>query len=261
MVGERALSVREAADALGVSVQRVRQLIRAGRLAARRSSAGWLVLEQAVAGRLDNVSNGRPAEPRTVWAAIALLAAASDQVSPSGEGKQAAEVVADRRLRHRVLRMLDDLPDPVEDAAPWMRLLSSRGRVRRMWAHPGVVDRVFADRRVARSEELTVVLRGEGLAGGPRRLPGYVSASDVDDLIRDYRLLDDPDGQVVLLVVPADVPAELAPVPGLPVPAPAAIADLLAEDDVRARNSAVRRLRDIQQALREVGWLGTRRSR
>jgi excisionase family DNA binding protein len=45
------LSVHEAADAMGVSMQRVRQLIHDGQIAARRSSAGWLIPADAVSER------------------------------------------------------------------------------------------------------------------------------------------------------------------------------------------------------------------
>jgi len=256
MVNEQVLTVREAAETLGVSVQRVRQMIKDGQLVARRSSGGWLLPESTVLGRFGNVPRGRPAEPRTVWAAISLLAAASGHVFQVEEQKRPAEVVADRRLRHRVLRVLAALPDPVRDPAPWVRLLSSRGRLRRLWAHPGVLDRLVADPRVSPGGDLALATGVAGLVGGGSRLPLYVGAADVEDLIRRYRLRDDSDGGIVLVVVPASVPAELAPAGGQPVPAPAAVADLLDEDDARARNAGLRRLGELQHAVHERCWHG-----
>jgi hypothetical protein len=79
--------------------------------------------------------------------------------------------------------------------------------------------------------------------------------ADVNELLRRYRLRDDPDGRVVLIAVPAGVPAALAPARGKPAPAPAAVADLLDEHDVRAHDAGLRRLRDFQQALYQRGWL------
>jgi len=256
MADGQVLSVREAADAMGISAQRVRQMISNGQIPARRSSAGWLVPEAAVTARALNVRKGRPTGPRTAWAAIGLLDASARGSPADPQVRQhPVRVVADRRLRHRVLRLLAALPDPAQDLAPWSRLLSSRGQVRRMWAHPGVVDRLVADPAVSRGGDLAASVGGEGLAGGRRRLELYVAAGEADGLIRQYRMRDDPEGPVLLVVVPSSVPAELAPAPGQPVPAPAAVADLLEEDDVRARSAAVEQLRCFRHAVRAIGWL------
>src|SRR5258708_6498012 len=89
------LSVREAAEQLGVSSARVRQLISAGSLPARRSSAGWLIRADAVAHRSGSARAGRPASPRTAWAILCILssALAPDAANPPGC------MVGDRRLR------------------------------------------------------------------------------------------------------------------------------------------------------------------
>lgn len=78
---QQVLSVHEAADCLGVSMERVRQMIHAGQLAARRSSAGWLIPKESVAERSRNVHAGRPPAAQTAWSAIAVLAAAMAHVS------------------------------------------------------------------------------------------------------------------------------------------------------------------------------------
>lgn len=256
MYEQQVLSVHEAADVLGVSMQRVRQLIHGGQLAARRSSAGWLIPQGAVAGRAKNLHRGRPVDPQTAWSAIGLLAAVS-LASRSGPDSpaSAAHVVGDRKLRHRVLRMLAAMPDPVADEAPWRRLLSSRGQVRRLWAHPGLLDRLAADPDVSRGGAGAAALAGDGLAGGANRLELYVRAADADPLIRRFRMRDDPDGQVVLVVVPASVPPELVPIRARPVPAPAAVADLLEEDDPRARRAAIDHLQSLHRALHAARWL------
>ena len=250
------LSAREVADALGVSAQRVRQLIRDGRLRAHRSSAGWLVPQSAVRERLDNVERGRPVESGTVWAAVALLVGAASTGSRE-RGGQPAQIVADRRLRHRVLRMLAGLPDPVDDPGPWARLLSHRGSARRMWAHPGVLEALAADGRVSPGGDLAASI--EGLVGGSRRHQLYVRAPDVDKLVHQYRLRDNDDGNVVLIVVPDSVPAGLAPLPGRPAPEPAVAADLLDEDDPRARHAALQRLRGFHQAVYQQGLARSQR--
>lgn len=251
------LSVHEAADALGVSMERVRQMIHAGQLAARRSSAGWLIPADAVAERSRNVHNGRPPEPRTAWSAIALLAAAMAHASQSASDRavSVAEVVRDRKLRHRVLRLLASMPDPVTDAGPWRRLLSARGQVRHLWAHPGVLDRLASDPKVARGGAEAIPAGHDGLTERPGRLELYVSEADAEDLIRQYRMHEDRDGQVHLVIVPSSTPPELSPSAGVPVAVPAAASDLLEEDDPRARHAATIQLQAHQDALRAAGWL------
>jgi excisionase family DNA binding protein len=240
------LSVREAAEKLGVSSQRVRQLIKAGRLPARRSSAGWFISGQAVADRAESVPYGRPASPRTAWAVLDLLTAAA-ALPPDGSAwaAEACRVISDRRLRHHVLRMLSVIPDPFEDAGRWRLLLASRGATLRMWAHPGVLARLKADPRVCVGGAAAAISAG----GGTSRLDLYVGEADLEHVIGDYRLRDDANGQVMMHVVPASVPAELAPRRGAPVPAAAAAADLLEEEDARATDAALHQLRTMRNAV------------
>jgi excisionase family DNA binding protein len=253
---QQVLSVHEAADILGVSMQRVRQMIHAGQIDARRSSAGWLIPADAVADG-KRLHRGRPPKSQTAWSAVALLAAAADLASGAtpAHTRSAGQVVPDRKLRHRVLSMLASMPDPVADDAPWRRLLSSRGHVRRMWAHPGVLDRLAADPMVANGGADAALPTQSCLTGRGDRLELYVGDVDADELIRRYRMREDRDGQVNLVIVPSSVPAALAPEAGRPVPAPAAAADLLEEKDPRAHYAAATQLQYFQRALREVGWL------
>lgn len=257
VAGDQVLSVHEAADCLGVSMERVRQMIYAGQLAARRSSAGWLIPAESVAQRSGSVHTGRPLAPQTAWAAIAVLAAACVHASPSSEqAVPLAELIPDRRVRHRVLRLLASLPDPVADAGPWRRLLSARGQARRLWAHAGVLDLLAGDSRVSRGGAAGAAPADhDGLTARPGRLELYVSEADAQGLIRQYRMRDDNEGQVHMVIVPASVPPELAPGWGTPAPAPAAASDLLEEDDPRAHHAAAIVLQSHQAALRAAGWL------
>lgn len=252
------LSVHEAADVLGVSMQRVRQLINAGQIAARRSSAGWLIPSDAVAERSKGLHHGRPPAPRTAWSVIALLAVASELASqPEGDHNASViSLVPDRRVRHRVLRLLAGMPDPAVDDAAWRRLLSSRGHARRVWAHPGVLDRLAADPRVSVGGAIAEFAEHDGLTARPGQLQLYVGEADADEVVRSYRMRDDRAGQVSLLIVPSSVPAALAPSGGHPVPVPAAAADLLEEEDPRARRAGVIELRTDLRALQATGWLG-----
>lgn len=256
------LTVHEAADSLGVSMTRIRQMIHAGQLEARRSTAGWLIPAECVAERSGNVHPGRQFAPQTAWSAIAVLAAAIDHapLSPLRQDSSErcapiAELLPDRRVRHRILHLLASLPDPVVDDGPWRRLLSARGRVRRLWAHPGVLDRLASDSRVSRGGSGAASVGHDGLTAGSGRLELYVSQEDAEDLIHQYRMQDDSDGQVYLVIIPSAISHELAPGGGAPVAAPAAASDLLEEDDPRARYAAAAHLRSCVDALRADGWL------
>lgn len=265
MDARQVLSVHEAADILGVSMQRVRQMIHAGQLDARRSSAGWLIPESAVTERSKSLHlhQGRPLEPQTAWSAVALLAAAfacASQPSPDCAAS-AVHAVSDRKVRHRVLRMLASLPDPVVDDAPWRRLLSARGQVRHLWAHPGVLDRLAADPRVSRGGADATPTGHDGLTGRPGRLELYVNEADADEVIQRYHMHEDREGQVNLVIVPACVPSDLAPGRGNPVPLPAAASDLLEEEDPRARYAGAIQLRSCQDAMYAAGWLDRMKAR
>ena len=238
------LSVREAAEQLGVSSARVRQLISAGSLPARRSSAGWLIRADAVADRSGTARAGRPASPRTAWAILCILssALAPDATKPPGC------MVGDRRLRHHALQLLSAMRDPADDPVRWRMLLSSRGPTERMWAHPGLLSKLCHDGRISVGGDRAAAHVGEGVSRtGLCDL--YVAGSDVKDIVARYRLRPDPDGQVRLHVVPEGVPRELIlGGPGIVIPA-AGAADLLDENDPRARRSALLQLSAMFAAL------------
>lgn len=257
MADNQVLSVHEAAEFLGVSMERVRQMIRARQLPARRSSAGWLIPADAVEERSRNVHNGRPPEPRTAWSAIAVLAAAMAHGSQSAPDRamSAAEVLPDRKLRHRILRLLASMPDPVTDVGPWCQLLSARGQVRHLWVHPGVLDRLANDPKVSRGGIEAIPAGHDGLTARPSRLEVYVSEAHAENLIHQYRMHEDRDGQVHLVIVPSSIPPGLGPSGSAPVAVPAAAADLLEEGDPRAHYAGTIQLQSHKDALRATGWL------
>ena len=246
---DHVLNVREAAQALGVSPQRVRQMLVAGDLVGRRSSAGWMIEAEAVQCRVGRVAVGRPVAATTAWAVIALLEAGASTEGGDTAGETVGGVI-DRRLRHRARRLLGTLPDPSVDLDSWRVVLRARGRARRWWGHPGILARLADDPRCSRGGDVAVQAAGDGLAGGSHRLVVYVHAAEVENLICRYRLREDPDGQVTVVVVPGSVPAGLGPQPGRLAPAAAAAGDLLDEADPRARQAGVHQLQALLQAIR-----------
>ena len=117
-----------------------------------------------------------------------------------------------------------------------------------MWAHPGLLSNLCSDDRISVGGDRAAAHVGEGLSRvGLCDL--YVARSDVKDIVAHYRLRPDPDGQVRLHVVPEGLPRELiSGGPGIVLPAVGA-ADLLDEDDPRARRSALLQLSAMCAAL------------
>ncbi|HVB45691.1 MAG TPA: type IV toxin-antitoxin system AbiEi family antitoxin [Streptosporangiaceae bacterium] len=139
------------------------------------------------------------------------------------------------------MHLLSAMPDPANDPERWRLLLASRGRAEQMWAHPGLLPNLCADDRVRAGGDRAAARIGDGLSATPV-CDLYVARSEVKKIVNEYRLRPDPDGQVRLHAVPEGVPCDLIPGrPGLVVPA-AAAADLLDEDDPRARRSALLQL-------------------
>src|SRR6266852_7560321 len=117
-----------------------------------------------------------------------------------------------------------------------------------MWAHPGLLPRLINDPQVRVGGSVAAARVGEGLSDLPER-DLYLAESDVQQIVAKYRLRPDPDGQVRLHIVPASVPQELRPGHAEQLPAAAAAADLLDEDDPRACRSAQLQLHAMLTAL------------
>jgi excisionase family DNA binding protein len=268
-LAEDVVTVREAADRLGVSTQRVRQLISRGALSGRRASGGWLIDADCVASR--SPAAGRPVSSRTAWAVLRLLSSALEHV-PSGPPASdredeaeaigrvpatgpapldAAAAIADRRLRFHALRLLSGMPSPPDGADRWRALAASRGASARMWAHPGIIERLIDDPLVSGGGAEAAPAAGESLSHTSKR-DLYINEGHYEDLVARYRLRPDIEGQIIVHVVPADVPHDLAPRPGQAVPAAAAAADLLEEDDPRARRAALLVLSAMHRAFLDL---------
>lgn len=230
------LSAAEAAGKLGVSVRQVRRLAAAGELSGRRVGDRWLIDAEAVRARGRGLHQaGRPLSARMAWAVLAGAGAGLDGAQPVALDSSALlALLHDRQSRHR-FRMLLGKPPGAECWDQWLR---NRARRRRVWVHPGVLERLAEDPRLHPVDRSAVAQLGVGVAsGGSRRF--YVKEEDVASVLKAYRARDDDDGQVDLMVVPFDVPdAALGP-PGAPVSPAVALVDLLSSADARERRGAV----------------------
>jgi excisionase family DNA binding protein len=232
------LGVEEAAERLGVGPSQVRRLARDGELPARRVGSTWLIDDAGIERRRDlEPSAGRPLSPLMAWAVLhSLIAALGGDPAPisSHPASEVASWLGDRKERYRLRRLLSGAP-PVSRWEGWLR---RRATPRRIWVHPGVVDRLAADRRVRPGGAFAVAMAGLGLSGPDRPSLFYVDAEDADAVVAKYRGCDDPDGPLTLMVIPPEVPSGLRPRPGTPTPPAVALVDLLVSSDARQRHLA-----------------------
>jgi len=222
------LSVAEAAERLGISVQRVRQLLHAGELDGRKGPGGWIVAENAVRTREQTPpAAGRPLSSHMAWLVVAQLLAA-DSRPESG-----ADLELDRRDRYR-LRHLVAHRGIERDWAFW---LSRRANVAHYWVHPGVIESVLNDQRVSVSGAGVAAAAGAEIAGGDVS-DLYLSSEALPGVIDDYGLQSDPAGQLQIHLWRPGSGAEFVLRPGEPVPVALAALDLLSAPDSRARHWA-----------------------
>jgi excisionase family DNA binding protein len=122
------LSVSEAADRLQLDQSRIRQLVNAGDLPARRVGKVWLVDGDAVALMSRRVRpQGRPLSERRAWALLDLLA-----------GGDAPWLTAPARSQVRtVIRRMQSL-----GADEWRAALRNRGHKVSIDGHPAAVRRL-----------------------------------------------------------------------------------------------------------------------
>jgi hypothetical protein len=230
------VAVDDASSILHVGSRQVRNLIQSGALPARRYGNSWLVQGSAVRSRAMHApSAGRPLSPALAWV---MLAAAQHLLAAVGEAEAAADIwseIEDRQVRHRLRRLL---AEPVSERR-WKSWLAARAERRRVWVHPGVVDRMAADPRLHPGGSIAAAASAGISAGPPRRF--YIQSDALDSVMAQYRASDDPVGPIELMVLPSDVAQDWMHKAG-PVPEAVALADMLDSDDARERYAAAEKL-------------------
>jgi excisionase family DNA binding protein len=237
------ISVADAAERLGVSERHVRRLAEAGELSARRVGGRWLIDAEAVRDR--SRSEPRSGRPLSLSTACAVLAA-TNSVLEAGEDSPSPFVarIEDRRLRYRLRALLADAPPPHQ----WNHWLRHRAAAERVWVHPGVLDRFADDDRLHPAGGSVVASAGLGIAPGDR-WTFYVGENVLEEVLVDYRAQHSDDGQVVMMVVPAEVSATVLGGPGEPVMSAMVLVDLLASRDARERHVAAEALNAARQKI------------
>ncbi|MEW6582932.1 MAG: helix-turn-helix domain-containing protein [Actinomycetota bacterium] len=179
------VSVRRAAEMLGLSPRTVRALIADGRLPARRIDDRQWIVDSDDARRLLGRARppGRPLSPRSAWAILAL----AEGIAP--KGLSASEM---GRARRRLASL----------AAMPPRALAGRAAVHRFRAHSGVLGRIADDDRLVRAGVTGALNYGADVIA-LELIEGYVRPGDLDPLAAAYALQVASEGREnVILRVP-----------------------------------------------------------
>lgn len=210
------LGVAQAAEELGVSERRVRQMLADGVLAGERVGRVWVIdASQLPAVERLRRQVGRPWSASSAWGVLALADGKDPGLSP----------VEKSRARKRLGNGLEGI----------VGRLAARAEVQRFYAHPGVLD------RLARADE--VVLGGASAAAeydvdllARDGVEAYVRFSDRDALVSRFALDRDAERPNVVMRIVDD---EAWPFDkGQRVADRAIVAvDLLESDDARSRRS------------------------
>ena len=158
------MSAADAAKALGVSLERVRQLIRDGRLDARQVSGRWLVDPNSV-DRLAHEQRraGRPWAATRAWGLLALAAGRDVSWLAPAEIRRLRDVLADRNIGEVASQLRRRA-----DRHPW-------------YVHPGLIEDLLA-------EDGVVV--GGARASGQLRDSGpvdvYIASDVLERLVNRY---------------------------------------------------------------------------
>lgn len=234
------IDVVDAARELKVDARQVRRLAASGELTARRVGGVWLIDRDSVRSRQRRGPRaGRPLSEPMAWGAAVLLARCLPGAARVDEA-DAALPALDSRMQRRLRLLLAD-PPAFEHWPQWMRNHSDR---RRVYIHPGILDRFGDDARVLSVDPSSLL----GVGGVEQRF--YVSASDLPGVLADYQGKLDPEGPVELHVV-HDAGAQVLDRCPEAVAVAAAV-ELVASPDARERHAACDVLRE---AVRNLGDL------
>lgn len=226
------IAVEEAAQRLGVSESRIRQLLNAGDLSGRRIGRAWLVDGDDVA-RLQGQQRraGRPVGPKRAWAIVDLLSGGSGPWLSYSERSQVRSYVA-------------RLDEPSADE--WRSILRGRNEVRPVRAHPAALARLAQLDQVLVSGPAEAARRGFDLvAVGEPRPEFYLPIIEWSQISRSLALQPSNDADLVI-----HHPVAVWPFDGRDaVPDAAIAADLLDSAEPRAVRAGQLRLNELLQDL------------
>ncbi|MFS8102232.1 helix-turn-helix domain-containing protein [Lentzea alba] len=233
------LSVREAAERLGVNQARVRALLSAGQLAGRRIGSRWVVDGDAVSARLEIAATdrGRPLSTKSAWCTAALL-----------DGQETSWLTTSERSRLRA-RLNRHPASEVHTYRWWMQ---SRARSIRYRIAAGDIPELLKDHRVVAGGISAAGHYALGLAFGDEA-EIYVSSSDASRLVDEFFLIESYQGNLLIHVEDSDADwhqrTAAATDGGLVAPRLIVAADLMDSADTRSRSLGAQLLEQSLKTL------------
>lgn len=236
------ISVKDAAQRLGVDPSRIRQMLRAGDLAGRQIGREWLVAAEDVA-RLESQRRprGRPLGPLRAWGLLDLLV--------GGDAPWLSPVA-----RSQVRGSIEKLEGA--DADRWRAVLRGRSDVLPCQAHPSAVPRLLIhegvhpageDLAVERGFDLVIAGRGPDMRADPVVNQVYVEPERWPALARALAIREAPQQPNLLVMLPKGV----WPFEGRDeIPDSVLAADLLESPEPRAVRAGALKLNDLARAVR-----------
>ena len=229
------IAVREAAEQLGVSESRVRQLLASGDLAGRRLGRAWLVSSESVVMMRERGDRppGRPLGPRRAWALLDILA-----------GGDAAWLAAPARsqLRARLRGLAGAAP------GQWRAALRGRSEVLSCQAHPAAIPRLVVHEEVLPAGLAVLAGRPFDLVISEHAVDqAYVDPASWPDLSSALAIRSaGPDHPDVVPNLTVFLPRIAWPFRGRPeLPDSVLAADLLDSAEPRAVRAGVQRLDEL----------------
>ena len=210
------VGVQEAANRLGVSPRRVRQMIADRRLPAQRIGRAWAIDEVAL-DRTASRPAHRPWKPASAWAVLAAADGQVPQGIPAHEKHRAR-----KRLGHGLLAVADRLCE--------------RADRRSFYAHPADIARILALPGVVRTGPSAAADHDMDLVGGGTD-EAYVSDFLLERVSTSYHIEERSERPNLILRVISDADWPF-PDSAEVVPRTVAAIDLLESDDQRAQRAA-----------------------
>lgn len=222
------IAVKEAAQRLGVSESRIRQLLVAGDLNGRRIGRAWLVDSHDVA-RLQGQQrrSGRPVGPKRAWAIVDLLSGGNAPWLSYSERSQVRSYAA-------------RLDEPSADE--WRSILRGRSELRAVRAHPAAVARLGQFDHVLLAGPAEAVRRGFDLVAlGEPRPEFYMPLDEWRHIARSLALQPSHDANLIIRHPMIIWPFEDRDA----IPDAAIAADLLQSAEPRAARAGQVRLNEL----------------
>lgn len=241
------ISVREAAQRLGVDDSRVRAMLRLSTLAGRRVSGRWLVDGDDLAHReAHRPPRGRPMSPVRAWGLLSLLEGGrAPWLSPA----ERSQVRAQLRAAFSPPAAAVTVSTAAESAAAaagrvdrWRAMFKARSDVVAVEAHRAALPRLLNEVGVHEAGVRAAIRAGADLVSPSARPELYVSGDVWPQLRERYQLGEGRTSANLVVRVPRGVPDPF----GGEVPGPAVLAaDLLESDDYRVWAAGARMLVDL----------------